>query len=112
MVKRLSSKIELLIGILHFTHTYGLYLVINLLLFAFNRVKFDQGNGMYFYETLFKNQEDSDVSIQALGKVWNLHKLILKQVSFIAVTTLESKVPKMCNIKYFILEDFTSNGKV
>ena len=30
----------------------------------------------YIYETLFKDGKDSDVVVKALGRSWNLHKVI------------------------------------
>jgi len=33
----------------------------------------------YIYQTLFKEQKDSDVAVKALGKVWHLHKIYLSQ---------------------------------
>jgi len=35
----------------------------------------------YIYKVLFMEGENSDVTINALGKQWMLHKLYLKQVS-------------------------------
>lgn len=35
----------------------------------------------YIYQVLYVEGENSDITINALGKAWNLHKLYLKQVN-------------------------------
>ena len=49
----------------------------DLLLSCRKRIK---STSKYIYQTLFLDGENSDVTIQALGKEWKLHKLYLKQV--------------------------------
>ena len=36
----------------------------------------------YIYETLFENGQDSDVTIQAMGRSWKLHKVYLCQSAY------------------------------
>ncbi|KAK3612269.1 hypothetical protein CHS0354_039550 [Potamilus streckersoni] len=43
-----------------------------------------QSTSKYIYQTLFLNGENSDVTILALGKNWNLHKLYLSQSPYFA----------------------------
>ncbi|KAL3876044.1 hypothetical protein ACJMK2_033930 [Sinanodonta woodiana] len=43
-----------------------------------------QSTSKYIYQTLFLNGENSDITILALGKRWNLHKLYLSQSPYFA----------------------------
>ena len=36
----------------------------------------------YIYKTLFEDGHESDMTVAALGKEWNLHKVYLCQVSY------------------------------
>lgn len=38
-----------------------------------------QTTTQYIYQALFKEQKNSDVTIMALDRVWNLHKVYLSQ---------------------------------
>ena len=55
----------------------------------------------YIYETLFKDGKDSDVVVKALGRSWNLHKVISSPESFMEYCELEQKslVPLFSNMR-------------
>lgn len=38
----------------------------------------------YIYKTFFVEEQNSDISVMALGKVWNLHKIYLCQSPYFA----------------------------
>ena len=47
-----------------------------------------KSTSQYIYETLFLNGENNDVTIVALGKAWNLHRVYLCQVITSAIVRI------------------------
>lgn len=77
----------------------------------------------YIYKTFFVEEQNSDISVMALGKVWHLHKIYLcqspyfasmfsgswreREQNFIAIEIIDPKITLDCKFFKFL---FLPNG--